>query len=390
MTHQDLNYYQQHATAEINPVYRAKKTQLEQDLERLQLEGQQEEAQINPLIDAAVRKIRETATEARKQIPEYLNARGVLHSGITKDEIDKTSAKEVEAVATEEHERSRRLQAVRDRISLHKTQLPKQLADLETDIQERVKARAFELLSGAQKDHMDRQQQDFENRLAQQRLGLENLRITREFPNTDGLWNTTPSTPGITEPKPNAPPKTNAPGLPPGSQFRTPTQNWDSVWNSLGKPAAQQIGPVHPLDKVMGGYSVKSFVPGTPPKYQSLISSASAKHGIPPTLLSALLKQESGFADDVVTGRRKSSAGALGIAQFMPATARGMGVDPLNPTSAIDGAARYLANSYKQFGRWDLALAAYNAGGGAVSKYKGIPPFKETQNYVASIRRMLA
>jgi soluble lytic murein transglycosylase-like protein len=69
----------------------------------------------------------------------------------------------------------------------------------------------------------------------------------------------------------------------------------------------------------------------------------------------------------------------------MPATARKLGVDPLDPYENLDGGARYLAKQYRKFKSWRLALAAYNAGPGAVKKYKGIPPYKETENYVKKI-----
>ncbi|HEY0508636.1 MAG TPA: lytic transglycosylase domain-containing protein, partial [Blastococcus sp.] len=90
--------------------------------------------------------------------------------------------------------------------------------------------------------------------------------------------------------------------------------------------------------------------------------------------------QESGFDSQAV-----SPAGAQGLMQFMPSTAAGLGVNPLDPNSAIDGAARYLSSLKKQFGSTDLALAAYNAGPGTVSRYGGIPPYSETQNYVRSV-----
>lgn len=91
------------------------------------------------------------------------------------------------------------------------------------------------------------------------------------------------------------------------------------------------------------------------------------------------------FDPDVISGKRNSPAGAIGIAQFMPETAKSMGVDPLDIKSAIEGAARYLKQNFDKFGSWDLALAAYNAGEGNVTKYGGIPPFAETQNYVKDI-----
>ena len=73
------------------------------------------------------------------------------------------------------------------------------------------------------------------------------------------------------------------------------------------------------------------------------------------------------------------------LTQGMPSTAAGLGINPFDPTSAVDGAARYLSSLQKQFGSTSLALAAYNAGPGAVSRYGGIPPYAETQNYVAAV-----
>ena len=104
-----------------------------------------------------------------------------------------------------------------------------------------------------------------------------------------------------------------------------------------------------------------------------------------PTLLSAVAKQESGYKPDAV-----SPAGAQGLMQLMPATAHGLGVtNSFDPTQAVDGAARLLRDLLNRFGRTDLALAAYNAGPGAVLRYDGIPPYPETQNYVRSVMAML-
>lgn len=111
-----------------------------------------------------------------------------------------------------------------------------------------------------------------------------------------------------------------------------------------------------------------------------------AKLGIPVNIALALIKQESGGSHYDKGGKVLTSpAGALGLMQLMPGTAKGLGVNPLNPYENIDGGLRYLAQQFKTFGSWDKALAAYNAGPGAVSKYKGIPPYKETQNYVNNI-----
>jgi len=115
--------------------------------------------------------------------------------------------------------------------------------------------------------------------------------------------------------------------------------------------------------------------------YADLFRSAARKYGVDARLLASVAKHESSFNPKAV-----SPAGAQGLMQLMPGTARGLGVDdPFDPAQAIDGAARMLRSLLKEFGRTDLALAAYNAGPGAVRKYDGIPPYRETQNYVRRI-----
>jgi murein DD-endopeptidase MepM/ murein hydrolase activator NlpD len=117
-----------------------------------------------------------------------------------------------------------------------------------------------------------------------------------------------------------------------------------------------------------------------PQEWSPVVEQSAASEGVPPEILSALLQQESQYDPNAV-----SPAGAQGIAQFMPETAAGMGIDPLDPNQAIPAAARYLKQQYDTFGSWELALAAYNAGPGNVQKYGGIPPFPETQHYVETI-----
>jgi peptidoglycan DL-endopeptidase CwlO len=124
--------------------------------------------------------------------------------------------------------------------------------------------------------------------------------------------------------------------------------------------------------------STGSALAGVP--YADLFTRAGARHGVDPALLAAVASQESSFNASAV-----SSAGAQGLMQFMPATAKGLGVNALDPTSAIDGAARYLSSLTEQFGSTPLALAAYNAGPGTVSRHGGIPPYPETQNYVRAV-----
>jgi hypothetical protein len=126
------------------------------------------------------------------------------------------------------------------------------------------------------------------------------------------------------------------------------------------------------------GSSRSGTLAGVP--YADLFTQAASKYGISAPLLAAVAKTESNFNSSAV-----SAAGARGLMQFMPATARGLGVDATDPASAIDGAARYLSNLTKQFGSTDLALAAYNAGPGAVQRHGGIPPYPETQNYVRKV-----
>lgn len=127
--------------------------------------------------------------------------------------------------------------------------------------------------------------------------------------------------------------------------------------------------------------------PAAAAPYVPAIQAAEARHGIPDKMLGRLLYQESRFRADIITGRVSSPAGALGIAQFMPATAAEMGVDPLDPPAAIDAAGAYLRRLYNALGSWQLALAAYNWGIGNVQR-KGIERAPaETRAYYTEILR---
>jgi soluble lytic murein transglycosylase-like protein len=117
-------------------------------------------------------------------------------------------------------------------------------------------------------------------------------------------------------------------------------------------------------------------------EYESLIDQAAARNGVDPAILHGLIEQESGFNPSAT-----SSAGAAGLTQLMPGTASSLGVaNPLDPAESIEGGARYLGQLMGQFGgNAEDALAAYNAGPGAVQQYGGVPPYSETQSYVSKV-----
>ena len=115
-------------------------------------------------------------------------------------------------------------------------------------------------------------------------------------------------------------------------------------------------------------------------RYLDTARSAAMRHGVPVGLFLRLVQQESAW-----NPRAVSHKGAIGLAQLMPGTASYLGVNPYDPSENLDGGARYLAEQYRNFGTWRLALAAYNAGPGAVEEHNGIPPYRETQEYVRII-----
>lgn len=116
--------------------------------------------------------------------------------------------------------------------------------------------------------------------------------------------------------------------------------------------------------------------------FDEIIKKAAATYNVPEKLISSIIKQESNF-NPLAT----SSAGASGLMQLMPGTAKYLGVtNSLDPEQNIMGGAKYISQMLAQFdGNIETALAAYNAGPGAVKKYAGIPPYKETQNYVKKV-----
>lgn len=124
-----------------------------------------------------------------------------------------------------------------------------------------------------------------------------------------------------------------------------------------------------------------------PHEFDGLIEAASKRYGLSTALIRAVIRTESAFDSLAV-----SSAGAQGLMQLMPALSAELGVeDPFDPRQNIMAGARYLSGLLADHeGNLELALASYNAGPGNVARYQGIPPFKETQDYVARITRLVA
>lgn len=122
-----------------------------------------------------------------------------------------------------------------------------------------------------------------------------------------------------------------------------------------------------------------------PPQLWTLTRNAAIQVQLEPELLGSLVWAESRYCVDA-----ESPKGALGLGQLLPETAVQLGVDPLDPAQNLLGAARYLREQLDTFGSLNLALAAYNAGPGAVNRYGGVPPFAETERYVGEVQRLYA
>lgn len=114
--------------------------------------------------------------------------------------------------------------------------------------------------------------------------------------------------------------------------------------------------------------------------YLAVAREMARKHNVPEDLFLRLVQTESNWKHEA-----RSRKGAIGLAQLMPGTAAMLRVDPTDPRQNLDGGARYLRMMYDRFGNWRLALAAYNAGPGAVEEHGGVPPYRETKRYVKKI-----
>ena len=156
---------------------------------------------------------------------------------------------------------------------------------------------------------------------------------------------------------------------------------WEVVSPASDKTVDQNGQPIVPA------YAYSDVnPPPVPPQFATALTHAAASANLSPTLLSALVWQESRWNPQAV-----SSKGAIGLAQLMPATARDLGVNPTDPTANLIGGARYLRTLLDEFdGNVEKALAAYNAGPGRVRSAGGVPAIAETRAYVASIVRRIS
>jgi soluble lytic murein transglycosylase-like protein len=160
----------------------------------------------------------------------------------------------------------------------------------------------------------------------------------------------------------------------------SPTNFASTLARAQTKQAAPQ--PHAALKSAPTAPAAPASVGSGPIPFAAQIETAARKYGVDPALLAGLVKAESNFNPTAHSG-----VGAKGLTQLMDATARGLGVsDSYDPAQSLDGGAKFLGGLLKQFkGDERLALAAYNAGPGAVQKYGGIPPYEETQRYVPKV-----
>jgi cell wall-associated NlpC family hydrolase len=165
-----------------------------------------------------------------------------------------------------------------------------------------------------------------------------------------------------------------------GSQAVPAIASSSSALPATTVPAATQLAALSAVDP-----NTAMDALGVPASLRSIFTSAAQSQNLPVSLLAAVAKVESGFNLTSVSG-----AGAQGLMQLMPDTAAGIGANPWDATSAVNGAAKLLRGYVDKYSSVPLALAAYNAGTGAVAKYGGIPPYAETQAYVSRVQSLAA
>lgn len=182
-----------------------------------------------------------------------------------------------------------------------------------------------------------------------------------------------------------------SPGLAEGLNLSGSTKSRNAIFSTQAKlldgrlatqySGSERLTPNAKKNKPAAGHDTAPAYRGSyRGEYLAVAKAAAAKHGVPADLFLRLVQQESGWNPGAV-----SHKGASGLAQLMPATAERLGVNIDDPAQNLEGGARYLRMMYDKFGSWRLALAAYNAGPGAVEEHDGIPPYDETQNYVLAI-----
>ena len=160
------------------------------------------------------------------------------------------------------------------------------------------------------------------------------------------------------------------------------TPDFGSVVRRVELGAAQAYGVTVPAGApgAVGGVTGAEQVNAATP-HAALFNEAGTRWGIPPTVLAGMAYVESRFQNNVV-----SQAGAVGMMQFLPSTASSMGVNPYDPNSAIDGAARYLRTALDRFGSLDMAIGAYNIGPGAMARAGAVNPGTQADRYVTAVR----
>ncbi|HJP82938.1 MAG TPA: lytic transglycosylase domain-containing protein [Fimbriimonadaceae bacterium] len=168
-------------------------------------------------------------------------------------------------------------------------------------------------------------------------------------------------------------------------QAQFPTRTADQPFPSISQPAELQgeitpSGSFAPVNPFVADPALKTIV--TPDELRPMITRVATENGLEPALLESLVEAESNFNPSAISSKR-----AIGLTQLMPDTAKELGVaDPFDPAQNLQGGAKYLAGLLKRFGNdQEKAIAAYNAGPGAVERFGGIPPYRETQSYVQKV-----